>query len=110
MVRKHDLSSTDMHPFIHPFNPAISAPWEAKSDWDIFKALAKAVSNLAEEMDMEPVKEAVATPLLHDTPQEMAQPLGKSKIGAKATALPFPAKQCRKFMLWNGITSRFSIR
>ena len=38
---KHDLNSTDMHPFIHPFNPAISTPWEARSDWDIFKATCK---------------------------------------------------------------------
>ncbi len=29
---KHDISSTDMHPFVHPFNPAINPPWEAKSD------------------------------------------------------------------------------
>src|SRR5690625_5254033 len=29
---KHDLSSTDMHPFVHPFNPAITPPWEAKSE------------------------------------------------------------------------------
>ncbi len=42
-----------MHPFIHPFAPAISAPWESRSDWDIFKALSKAVSDLAEEVDME---------------------------------------------------------
>ena len=33
---KHDLSSTDMHPFVHPFNPAIGSPWESRSDWDIF--------------------------------------------------------------------------
>ncbi len=38
---KTDLSSTDMHPYVHPFNPAISPPWEAKSDWNIFKNLAK---------------------------------------------------------------------
>ena len=38
---KHDLSSTDMHPFIHPFNPAISPQWEARSDWEIFKSLPR---------------------------------------------------------------------
>ena len=26
---KHDLSSTDLHPFVHPFNAAIPPPWEA---------------------------------------------------------------------------------
>lgn len=28
---KYDLSSTDMHPFVHAFNPAIAPPWEARS-------------------------------------------------------------------------------
>ena len=44
---KHDLSSTDMHPFIHPFNPAISPPWQAKSDWDAFREIGKVFSELA---------------------------------------------------------------
>src|SRR5699024_8380172 len=74
---KHDLRSTDMHPFIHPFNPAIATPWEARSDWDIYKYLAKEVSEMAESLAMEPMKEVVATPRLHDTPQELAQPLGQ---------------------------------
>ncbi|MEG7283062.1 nitrate reductase subunit alpha [Bacillus sp. 0909A] len=89
---KHDLSSTDMHPFIHPFAPAISAPWESKSDWDIFKALSKAVSDLAEEVDMDPVKEVVATPLLHDTMQELAQPFGKIKDWSKGECEAVPGK------------------
>src|SRR5699024_7941775 len=70
---KYDLSSTDMHPFVHPFNPAIASPWEAKSDWDIFKRLAQAVSDIAKDADMEPIKEVVATPLMHDSKQELAQ-------------------------------------
>ncbi|AHC44016.1 MULTISPECIES: nitrate reductase subunit alpha [Bacillus] len=89
---KHDLSSTDMHPFIHPFAPAISAPWESRSDWDIFKALSKAVSDLAEEVDMEPVKEVVATPLLHDTVQELAQPFGKINDWSKGECEAIPGK------------------
>ncbi|HLQ71417.1 MAG TPA: nitrate reductase subunit alpha, partial [Bacillota bacterium] len=89
---KHDLSSTDMHPFVHPFNPAVASPWESKSDWDIFKILAKGVSDLAEEIDMDPVKEVVAVPLLHDTPQEMAQPLGEIKDWSKGECEPIPGK------------------
>ena len=27
---KHDLSTTDMHPFVHAFTPAIDPPWEAQ--------------------------------------------------------------------------------
>ncbi|MGG3937920.1 nitrate reductase subunit alpha [Anoxybacillus kestanbolensis] len=89
---KHDLNSTDMHPFVHPFNPAIAAPWEARSDWEIFKSLAKAVSQVAEEIGMTPVKEVVATPLLHDTPQELAQPFGKIKDWSKGECEPIPGK------------------
>ncbi len=40
---KHDLSSTDLHPFVHPFNPAIPPPWETRSDFDIFEAIAEYV-------------------------------------------------------------------
>ncbi|GAB3060158.1 nitrate reductase subunit alpha [Virgibacillus ainsalahensis] len=89
---KYDLSSTDMHPFVHPFNPAIASPWESKSDWDIFKELAKGVSNLAEDLDMDPVKEVVATPLQHDTPGEMAQPFGEIKDWSKGECEPIPGK------------------
>lgn len=89
---KHDLSSTDMHPFIHPFNPAISSPWEARSDWDIFKSLAKTVATMAEELDLEPLTEVTTSPLLHDTPQEMAQPLGIIKDWSKGECEPIPGK------------------
>src|SRR5699024_2261494 len=89
---KHDLSSTDMHPFVHPFNPAIASPWESKSDWDIFKELAKGISQLAKELDLEPMKEVVATPLMHDTTQEMAQPFGEIKDWARGESEPIPGK------------------
>lgn len=69
---KYDLSTTDMHPFIHPFNPAITPPWEAKSDWDAFKNLAKIFSEMAEKYFPNPVKDIVATPLGHDSPAEIA--------------------------------------
>ncbi|MBX5466604.1 MAG: nitrate reductase subunit alpha [Firmicutes bacterium] len=73
---KHDLSTTDMHPFIHPFNPAIAPMWEAKSDWDAFVTVAKAVSRLAAQYLPE-AEDLVMTPLLHDTPGELAQPHGR---------------------------------
>ena len=44
---KHDISSTDMHPFLHAFSPAIDPPWEAKTDHETFKALAFEFSRLA---------------------------------------------------------------
>lgn len=89
---KHDLSSTDMHPFIHPFNPAIQNPWETKSDWEIFKTVAKAVSDLATKVDMKPYQDIVAMPIQHDTPGELAQPLGKIKDWSKGECDPIPGK------------------
>ena len=39
---KNDLNTSDMHPFIHPLTAAVDPVWEAKSDWEIYKAIAKA--------------------------------------------------------------------
>jgi nitrate reductase / nitrite oxidoreductase, alpha subunit len=74
---KYDLSSTDMHPFVHPFNPAIAPPWEARSDWDFFRDLAKTFSELTKKYFSKPIKDIVATPLLHDTRDEITQPFGE---------------------------------
>ncbi len=73
---KHDISSTDMHPFIHPFNPAVDPLWETKTDWDAFRTLADTFSRMAQEYLPE-VDDLVMAPLQHDTPGEMAQPEGK---------------------------------
>jgi nitrate reductase / nitrite oxidoreductase, alpha subunit len=71
---KADLSSTDMHTFIHPLSPAVAPCWESKSDWDIFKAIAARFSELAAVHFPDPVDDLVAAPLAHDTPAEIAQP------------------------------------
>ncbi len=70
---KNDLSTTDMHPFIHPFSVAVDPVYESKSDWEIFKAIARQFSKLAEgQLGNE--KDVVLTPILHDTAGELAQP------------------------------------
>ena len=46
-TRRPTSTRTDMHSFIHPLSAAVPPCWESKSDWDIFKALAKKVSELA---------------------------------------------------------------
>ncbi len=73
---KHDISSTDMHPFVHPFNPAINPPWEARSDWDTFKTIAHRFSQMA-ATHLGTRTDVVMAPLQHDTPDEIAQPLGE---------------------------------
>ncbi|MVO90848.1 nitrate reductase subunit alpha [Streptomyces sp. p1417] len=66
---KHDLSSTDMHPYVHAFSPAIVPPWQARTDFEIFHGLAAEVSRLAEGR-LETAYDLVATALQHDTPGE----------------------------------------
>src|SRR6185436_13301589 len=72
---KHDISSTDLHPFVHPFNAAIPPPWEARSDWDAFGMIATEFSRLAAK-HLGTRTDIVAASLMHDTPAEIAQPFG----------------------------------
>ncbi len=70
---KNDLNTSDMHPFIHPLSAAVDPVWQSRSDWEIYKGFAKAFSevcagHLGQEQDV------VMTPLMHDTPAELAQP------------------------------------
>ncbi len=71
---KDDLNTTDMHTFINPMQAAVNPAWESKSDWDIFKTLARKVSELSKTHLSKPFKDVVMLPLKHDTPDEIAQP------------------------------------
>ncbi len=73
---KYDLSSTDMHPFVHAFTPAIAPPWEAKSDFELFHRLARKLSELA-RTHLGTRHDLVSAPMQHDTPGETAQPHGR---------------------------------
>ncbi|HJN00643.1 MAG TPA: molybdopterin-dependent oxidoreductase, partial [Gammaproteobacteria bacterium] len=59
---KADLNSTDLHSFIHPLSQAIAPVWESKTDWEIFKSLAKATSDIAQEHFNEVRKDIVTLP------------------------------------------------
>ncbi|WLQ08388.1 nitrate reductase subunit alpha [Arthrobacter oryzae] len=72
---KHDLSSTDMHPFVHAFSPAIDPPWETKTDFDTFHLLAREFSRQA-RTHLGVRRDLVSVPLQHDTPGQLAQPGG----------------------------------
>ena len=71
---KNDLNTSDMHPFIHPLTSAADPAWESRSDWDIFKGIAKKFSQVAPEV-LGVEKDVVLVPILHDTPGELAQPM-----------------------------------
>ena len=71
---KNDLNTTDMHPFVHPLSAAVDPAWEARSDWEIYKTIAKKFSALcAGHLGVE--RDVVLQPILHDTPGEIAQAL-----------------------------------
>ncbi len=87
---KNDLNTSDMHPFIHPLSKAVDPAWGARSDWEIFKGIAKSFSevcegHLGEETDV------VLVPLQHDTPGELGQPL-EVKDWKKGECDPLPGK------------------
>ncbi len=70
---KNDLNTSDMHPFIHPLSTAVDPAWQSRSDWDIYKGFAKKFSEVCiGHLGVE--QEVVLTPLMHDTPSELAQP------------------------------------
>ncbi len=72
---KYDLSSTDMHPFVHAFTPAIDPPWESRTDFAMFHLLARRISEFA-GLHLGTRKDLVAVPMQHDTPGQIAQPGG----------------------------------
>jgi nitrate reductase alpha subunit len=72
---KDDMNTSDMHPFIHPLSAAVDPAWDSKSDWEIYKGIAKAfsevcVGHLGQETDI------VTLPIQHDSAAELAQPYG----------------------------------
>ncbi|MBI2863755.1 MAG: nitrate reductase subunit alpha [Chloroflexi bacterium] len=87
---KDDLNSTDLHTYIHPLSEVVPPCWESKSDWEIFKTLAKRLSELAKVHLPEPVKDVIAAPLAHDSADEIAQP--RVEDWTKGECPPIPGK------------------
>ncbi len=88
---KADLNTTDMHPFVHPLGKAVDPAWEARSDWQIFRSIAKKFSELS-ETHLGTVKDVVALPMQHDSPMALAQPLGQVKDWKRGECEPIPGK------------------
>ena len=94
---KHDLSSTDMHPFVHAFSPAIDPPWEAKTDFEMFHLLAEEFSRQA-KTHLGVRKDLVSVPLQHDTVGQTAQPGGRS-IDWRRDGIAVPGKTMPVFQI-----------
>ena len=95
---KHDLSTTDMHPFVHSFNPAIPPPWQTRTDWDTWQTIAEAFSALAAK-HLGVRKDIVAVPLTHDTPDAMANPHGVVKDWKAGECEPVPGVSMPKLVV-----------
>ncbi|AKI00176.1 respiratory nitrate reductase, alpha subunit [Hoeflea sp. IMCC20628] len=70
---KDDMNTSDMHPFIHPLQAAVDPAYESKTDWEIFKSIAKKFSEVSPEI-LGVETDVVQLALHHDTPSELAQP------------------------------------
>lgn len=88
---KADLSSTDMHPFVHAFTPAIDPPWETRSDYEAFGAIARTFSALA-RTHLGTRTDVVMGAFQHDTPGAMAYPGGVQKDWRETGEVPVPGK------------------
>jgi nitrate reductase / nitrite oxidoreductase, alpha subunit len=87
---KDDLNTSDMHPFIHPLAAAVDPAWQSRSDWEIYKGIAMAFSKVAPEV-LGVENDVVLTPIMHDTPAEIAQAMGV-KDWKKGEVEPIPGK------------------
>jgi nitrate reductase alpha subunit len=95
---KYDLSSTDMHPFVHSFNPAIAPPWEARTDFDTFHTVAADFSRLAAK-HLGTRRDVIAAPLAHDSPDELAQTGGRVADWKAGECDPVPGKTMPKLVV-----------
>ncbi|HEX5407859.1 MAG TPA: nitrate reductase subunit alpha, partial [Pseudonocardiaceae bacterium] len=95
---KYDLSSTDMHPFVHAFTPAIAPPWEARTDFDLFHTLAAEFSRQA-ATHLGVRRDVIAAPLAHDTPDEVAQPHGVVADWQAGDCEPIPGQTMPKLIV-----------
>ncbi|WP_431961465.1 nitrate reductase subunit alpha [Actinacidiphila sp. bgisy160] len=94
---KHDLSSTDMHPFVHAFNPAIAPPWQTRTDFDAFHTIAREFSRQAAG-HLGVRTDVVAAPLLHDTPDALATPHGRVRDWKAGECEPVPGRTMPKLV------------
>jgi nitrate reductase alpha subunit len=95
---KHDLNTTDMHPFVNSFSPAIAPPWQTRTDFDAFHTLARRFSELAAE-HLGVRRDVVAVPLTHDTPDELATPHGRVLDWKDGECDPVPGKTMPKLVV-----------
>ena len=87
---KHDLNTTDMHPFVHSFNPAIAPPWQTRTDFDAFTTIAQAFSRARRHPPRAPAR--TWWPCRCCTTPPTSWP---TRTGGSGTGRPASASRCR---------------
>ncbi|GAB4231959.1 MAG: molybdopterin-dependent oxidoreductase [Deltaproteobacteria bacterium] len=54
---KTDINTTDCHSYVHPFSKVLDPLYESRTDWDIFSALAKKISETAARRKLPPFRD-----------------------------------------------------
>jgi nitrate reductase alpha subunit len=85
---KADLNSTDMHSFIHPLSAAIPPVWESKTDWEIFREIARVTSEVAKVHLPGPQSDIVNVPIAHDSKGEISQTEIKDWFAGECEPIP----------------------
>ena len=85
-----------VRPLVQPGDPA--AVGDAKTDFDIFKPDRRAVHPSSPGSTSASRTDLVAAPLLHDTPDELAQPLGEVRDWKRGECEPVPGKTMPKLV------------
>lgn len=85
---KNDINTTDLHTFINPLQAAVTPAWESKPDWDIFRAIAERVSQLAKAHLPGLLPDLIMAPMQHDTPDELSQPQVQDWKDGEVEAIP----------------------
>jgi nitrate reductase alpha subunit len=85
---KDDLSSTDMHSFIHPLQAAFRPAGNRRATGKSSEGSRSTPPRWPSATCPKPVQDIVATPLLHDTPGEIAQPSIKDWAKGECEAIP----------------------
>jgi len=96
---KNDLNTSDMHPFIHPLSAAVDPIWESRSDWEIYKDLARKFSELAAGAGLDN-EDLVMQPMQHDSPGELTDPF-EVREWRKGECEPIPGKTMPNLMVVN---------
>ncbi|GGK23496.1 nitrate reductase subunit alpha [Pilimelia terevasa] len=86
---KHDLNTTDLHPFVHALTAAVPPPWQCRTDVAAFHGIARAFSALAATR-LGVRRDLVAAPLHRDSPDCLATPGGRVRDwqGGRVRAVP----------------------